>query len=136
MARSSLLFIAVVLCISPAWVSPAWAQKKKLAPIREDIPWGGSLSPKMEEPVFAVCSKQGMRILLSRDDGQNWKQTFLGTDSLEDGGWHGNFAVYGMAYTQGVLGVFSGWGAPGIYIGSDDGVHWSHLNKVPINGVG
>ena len=126
MTRTFLLFIALVLV-----VSPTWAQTKH-APIREDIPWGGNLSPQMEEPVFAVCSKQGMRVLLSRDDGKSWKQTFLGTDSLEDGGWHGNFAVYGMAYTQGVLGVFSGWGTPGIYIGSDDGVHWSHLNKEPV----
>ena len=90
---------------------------------------GGNLSPKEEEPVFAICSKQGMRVLVSRDDGKTWKQTFLATDSREDGGWHGNYAVYGMAYTKGVIGVFSGWGTPGIYLGSDDGVTWSHLNK-------
>ncbi|MCA9165549.1 MAG: hypothetical protein KDA62_21315, partial [Planctomycetales bacterium] len=77
--------------------------------------------------MFAVCSKQGMRILVSRDDGQTWKQTFLGTDSLEDGGWHGTFAVYGMAATKGVIGVFSGWGTTGVYIGSDDGERWTHL---------
>ncbi|MEM7602351.1 MAG: hypothetical protein AAF357_13160 [Verrucomicrobiota bacterium] len=105
--------------------------EKKLAPIRDDIPFGGDLNPKMETPVFAVCTKQGMRILVSQDDGKTWEQTFLGTDSLEDGGWHGNFAVYGMTYTEGVIGVFSGWGAPGLYIGSDDGFNWSHLNKEP-----
>ena len=55
----------------------------------------------------------------------------LATDSREDGGWHGNYSVYGMAYTEGVIGVFSGWGTPGIYIGSDDGITWSHLNKEP-----
>ena len=112
------------------WVAPVSAQQK-LAPVREDIPHGRSLNPRMEEPVFAVCSKQGMRILVSRDDGRTWEQTFLGTDSLEDGGWHGTFAVYGMAATRGVIGVFSGWGAPGVYIGSDDGVRWTHLNKSP-----
>ncbi|MBM83786.1 MAG: hypothetical protein CMJ78_24785 [Planctomycetaceae bacterium] len=110
---------------------PAFAQNPKFAPVRTDIPMGGSLSPRQEEPVFAVCSKQGMRILVSRDDGKTWKQTFLATDSREDGGWHGNYAVYGMAYTEGVIGVFSGWGTPGIYIGSDDGETWSHLNKEP-----
>ncbi len=109
----------------------AIAQNKKFAPIRTDIPMGGKLSPRSEEPVFAVSSKQGMRILVSRDDGKTWKQTFLATGSKEDGGWHGNYAVYGMAYTGGVIGVFSGWGTPGIYIGSDDGVNWSHLNKQP-----
>jgi hypothetical protein len=117
--------ISLTLC-----ATPALAQKKH-APIREDIPYGQSLKPWMEEPIFAVCSKQGMRILVSRDDGKSWKQTFLGTDSLEDGGWHGTFAVYGMASTKGVIGVFSGWGTPGVYIGSDDGVHWTHLNKEP-----
>ena len=108
----------------------ALAQKKHV-PIRGDIPYGEIQVPRMEEPVFAVCSKQGMRILVSRDDGRSWKQTFLGTESLEDGGWHGTFAVYGMAATNGVIGVFSGWGAPGVYIGSSDGIHWSHLNAQP-----
>jgi hypothetical protein len=85
----------------------------------------------MEEPVFAVCSKQGMRVLVSRDDGENWAPSFLGADSIEDGGWHGTFAVYGMAYAGGVIGVFSGWGTPGVYIGSDNGARWSHMNKEP-----
>jgi len=114
-----------------AVITPAMGQKKHAA-IREDIPYGGRLNPRMEEPVFAVCSKQGARILVSRDDGKTWKQTFLGTDSLEDGGWHGTFAVYGMASTGGVIGVFSGWGTPGVYLGSDDGVHWAHLNREPV----
>lgn len=111
-------------------VSPAWGQKKH-AEIRDDIPYGRKLSPRMEQSVLAVSSKQGMRVLVSWDDGKTWKQTFLGTDSLEDGGWHGTFAVYGMAATGGVIGVFSGWGTPGVYIGSDDGVNWTHLNATP-----
>lgn len=117
--------IALTVC-----VAPVLAQKNH-ASIRQDIPSGRTLNPRGEEPVFAVCSKQGMRILVSRDDGQTWQQTFLGTDSLEDGGWHGTFAVYGMAATKGVIGVFSGWGTPGVYIGSDDAVHWTHLNSGP-----
>ncbi len=107
---------------------PGRADEKR-APLRDDIPYAISLDPRMEEPVFAVCSKQGMRVLVSRDDGRTWTQTFLGTSHLEDGGWHGNFAVYGMAYTDGVIGVFSGCGAPGLYIGSDDGMEWGHLNE-------
>tara|TARA_R110002096_G_scaffold59069_4_gene148319 strand:- start:2086 stop:3183 length:1098 start_codon:yes stop_codon:yes gene_type:complete len=126
---------SLLLLLSLVAISPVWAQKKH-APIREDIPFGGNLNPKMEEPVFAVASKQGGRILVSRDDGKTWEQTFLGTDSLEDGGWHGTFAVYGMAYTEGVIGVFSGWGTPGVYIGSDDGVNWAHLNDEPIERLG
>ncbi|MDF1755765.1 MAG: sialidase family protein [Verrucomicrobiales bacterium] len=125
----------ILLLLLAGVCSSAMAQKKH-APIREDIPFGGKLAPKMEEPVFAVSSKQGGRILVSRDDGKTWQQTFLGTESLEDGGWHGTFAVYGMAYTGGVIGVFSGWGTPGVYIGSDDGVNWCHLNAEPIERLG
>ena len=126
MTRTTLLIgMAIVLC-----AAPAFAQKEH-APIREDISYGARLNPRMERPVFAVCSKQGMRVLVSRDDGRSWRQTFLGTDSLEDGGWHGTFAVYGMTATKGVIGVFSGWGTPGVYIGSDDGLRWTHLNAEP-----
>ncbi len=125
MRKASSWILLLALSIS------AVGQNPKFAPVRTDIPMGGKLSPKQEEPVFAICSKQGMRILVSRDDGKTWKQTFLATHSREDGGWHGNYAVYGMAYTEGVIGVFSGWGTPGIYIGSDDGITWSHLNKEP-----
>ena len=125
MVKATSWILLLVLSIS------AVGQNPKFAPVRTDIPMGGNLSPKQEEPVFAICSKQGMRVLVSRDDGKNWKQTFLATESREDGGWHGNYAVYGMAFTEGVIGVFSGWGTPGIYIGSDDGETWSHLNKEP-----
>ncbi|HQZ69493.1 MAG TPA: hypothetical protein PLY87_30620, partial [Planctomycetaceae bacterium] len=83
----------ITVIIMAGGATSTWGQKKT-APVREDIPYGGSLDPRMEEPIFAVCSKQGMRILASRDDGKTWSQTFLGTDSLEDGGWHGTFAVY------------------------------------------
>lgn len=126
-----LILLSLLLLVCPS----ANAQKKH-APVRDDIPFGGNLDPKSEEPVFAVSSKQGGRILVSRDDGRSWEQTFLGTESLEDGGWHGTFAVYGMAYTRGVIGVFSGWGTPGVYIGSDDGVNWSHLNAEPVEKLG
>ncbi|MFT5468601.1 MAG: hypothetical protein ACI8UO_003711 [Verrucomicrobiales bacterium] len=77
-----LLLFALILGLG----APVHAQKKH-AEIRDDIPFGGDLDPKMEEPVFAVASKQGGRILVSRDDGKTWAQTFLGTESLEDGGW-------------------------------------------------
>ncbi len=122
------LHTAAALAILVSLSGQVLAERKK-APIPENIPYALDLDPKMEEPVFAVCSKQGTRILVSRDDGKSWKQTFLATDNPEDGGYHGNFAVYGMAYAGGVIGAFSGWGADGIYIGSDDGVNWGHLNE-------
>jgi len=83
----------ITVIIMAGGATSTWGQKET-APVREDIPYGGSLDPRMEEPIFAVCSKQGMRILASRDDGKTWSQTFVEADSLEDGGWHGTFAVY------------------------------------------
>jgi len=124
-----LFLIAVLTCISVA--VDVHGQRKERATVPKRIPYGVALVPKQQEGIFAVCSKQGMRILVSRDDGKAWKQTFLGTSSEEDGGWHGTFAVYGMAADSGVIGVFSGWGASGVYIGSDDGENWAHLNKQP-----
>ncbi len=91
------------------------------------IPVLSPLEPAPQEPVFAVVSKQGMRILLSRDDGQTWRQVYLGSEDQEDGGWHGHHAVYGMAYTEGVIAAFSGWGKPGHYIGTVDGKNWGSL---------
>ena len=125
-----ILLLLLVPTAMTSLPSRGMAQKKHVA-VRGNIERGRAFQPRMEEPIFAVCSKQGMRILVSRDDGKTWGQTFLGTDSLEDGGWHGTFAVYGMASTRGMIGVFSGWGTPGVYIGSDDGVNWSHLNREP-----
>ncbi len=122
-----------VLLVLGALPNPAALGQKGPAPVRADIPPGGNLKPRMEQPVFAVATKQGMRILVSRDDGKSWRQTFLGTEEREDGGFHGTFAVYGMAYTKGVIGVFSGWGQPGVYIGSDDGENWAHLSAAATN---
>lgn len=122
----------VVYSLAALTFAPCSASaQKQHAVVPVDIPYGQQFDPRMEEPVFAVCSKQGARILVSRDDGRTWNQTFLGTESLEDGGWHGTFAVYGMAATKGVIGVFSGWGTPGVYLGSDDAIHWAHLSSEP-----
>lgn len=123
-------YVIAIAASSLLTTSQAAAQKEH-APIPDDIPYGRRLEPREERPIFAVCSKQGMRVLVSGDDGQTWEQTFLGTDSIEDGGWHGTFAVYGMAATDGVIGLFSGWGTPGVYIGSDDGRTWGHMTGGP-----
>ncbi len=112
--------------IIPFLAASLLAEKPKL-PLPAGVPFGASLSPKEEQPVFAVASKQGARVLVSRDDGVTWKQTLLGTDNPEDGGWHGQYAVYGMAQSDGVIGVFSGWGPTGYYLGSDNGTDWVHL---------
>lgn len=102
------------------------AEKPQLAP-PAGVPFGSTLTPQQEQPVFAVASKQGSRVLISRDDGVTWQQSLLGTSHVEDGGWHGKYAVYGMAQSDGVIGVFSGWGPTGFYLGSENGQDWVHL---------
>lgn len=113
--------------ISLSLVSSLFAERKP-APIPGSIPHELIGKPAEEEDIFAVASKQGSRVLISRDDGRTWKQSLLATPHQEDGGWHGNFAVYGLATTKGVLAVFSGWGTPGIALATTDGSNWAHLN--------
>lgn len=119
--------LAIFLSFTILAANPALAQSER-ADLTADAPYFDKLAPKSEQPVFAVCSKQGMRILVSRDDGKTWRQTFLATEEKEDGGWHGSFAVYGMAYTDGVIGAFAGWGAKPSYLGSVDGEKWGYLH--------
>lgn len=119
--------LAITLAAFALAAFPAYSQSKREM-LTAEAPYFTKVDPKPEEPVFAVCSKQGMRILVSRDDGRTWRQVFLGTQSLEDGGWHGSFAVYGMTYTAGVIAAFSGWGAQPNFIGSVDGEKWGYLH--------
>jgi hypothetical protein len=69
--------LILTLGLLAAAFSPAHAQKRE--PITIEAPYFAKLEPKPEQPVFAVCSKQGMRILLSRDDGKTWKQVYVAT---------------------------------------------------------
>ncbi len=75
MNRCNPVLVAIVCATFPS----AIAQSSKLASIRTDIPSGGHLDPRQEEGVFAACSRQGMRVLVSRDDGTTWNQTLLAT---------------------------------------------------------
>ncbi|MCM8536953.1 MAG: hypothetical protein NE334_13530 [Lentisphaeraceae bacterium] len=98
-------------------------EKAKNEAIRAEIPMGGTLKPKVEEGIF-MAAGHGMNILVSRDDGKTWQQSFKG----RPGGDHGYWAVWNnIAYTNGVFAVASGWGAPGTIIATDDGVNWQHL---------
>jgi len=89
---------------------------------RQAIPLGGDFQPDPEIPVF-VAAGHGGRILLSRDDGKTWQQVhfgYLGSD-------HSPWATKAVAYTDGVFVVPIGWGAPTMWLASDDGVNWRHL---------
>lgn len=91
---------------------------------RAEIPLGGGWQPDPKAPVF-VAVGHGGRILLSRDDGQRWKQVFWGHAGADHGPW----ATKAIAYTNGVFVVPIGWGAPGAWLASEDGVNWRHLTS-------
>ena len=91
---------------------------------REAIPLGGDFRPDPKEPVF-VAVGHGGRILLSRDDGANWEQVYFG----HLGSDHSPWATKAVAYTEGVFVVPIGWGAPAMWLASEDGVNWRHLTS-------
>ncbi len=91
---------------------------------RKEIPLGGDFKPDPKSPVF-VAVGHGGRILLSRDDGQTWKQVFWGFAGSDHSPW----ATKAIAYTDGVFVVPIGWGAPSAWLASEDGVNWRHLTN-------
>jgi hypothetical protein len=91
---------------------------------RAEIPLGGDFQPDPKVPAFVVVGHGG-RILVSKDDGQTWKQTFYGAPGADHGVW----ATRTMTYGGGVFVVAFGWGAPTSWLASEDGVRWRHLTK-------
>lgn len=89
---------------------------------RAEIRVGGDFRPDPQVPTF-VAVGHGGRILLSRDDGQTWRQAFWG----HPGSDHGLWATKAVAYTQGVFVVPLGWGAATAWLASEDGENWRHL---------
>ncbi len=91
---------------------------------RADIPLGGNFQPDPKQPAF-VAVGHGGRILLSRDDGETWKQVFFG----HHGSDHSPWSTKTVAHTKGVFVVPIGWGAPTAWLASEDGVNWRHLTS-------
>ena len=131
--KSLLPLVVLSLCLGfvrAAEVPPAFAAAAEKA--RDNIPLGGDFKPDPRQPVF-VAVGHGGRILLSRDDGRNWKQVYFG----HLGSDHSPWATKAVAYTGGVFVVPIGWGAPVMWLASEDGVNWRHLTtgKTPLKGV-
>ncbi|MEO0415064.1 MAG: hypothetical protein AAF226_08950 [Verrucomicrobiota bacterium] len=99
---------------------------------RAKIPLGGDFQPDPKAPVF-VAVGHGGRILMSRDDGMTWEQVYFG----HLGSDHSPWATKAVAYTNGVFVVPTGWGAPSMWLASEDGVNWRHLTdgKTTLKGV-
>lgn len=91
---------------------------------REEIPLGGDFKPNSKAPAFCVVGHGG-RIIVSKDDGKTWTQTFFGSPGADHGVW----ATRTMTYGGGLFVVAFGWGAPTSWLASDDGVNWRHLTS-------
>ncbi len=94
------------------------------AKIRDSIPLGGDFRPNPKVGTFVVVG-HGARIIVSKDDGQTWKQAFFAAPGADHGPW----ATSSVAYTNGVFSVPVAWGGPTIYLASDDAVNWRHLTS-------
>lgn len=121
------LAVATALCLLATFPAIAAKETPEEAAaqekIRKDIPLGGNFKPAPEQGIF-VAAGHGMNVVVSRDDGKTWKQSFYGAPC----GDHGRWAVWNsVAYTKGVFAIAAGWGAPGTIIASDDGEQWRHL---------
>lgn len=91
---------------------------------RAEIPFGGDFQPEPKVPAFVVVGHGG-RILVSKDDGQTWTQAFFAAPGADHGPW----ATKSVTYADGVFVVAVGWGAPTIWLASEDGKRWRHLTK-------
>ncbi|MCP5541031.1 MAG: exo-alpha-sialidase [Akkermansiaceae bacterium] len=91
---------------------------------REEIPLGGDFIPNPQVPAFVVVGHGG-RIIVSKDDGKTWTQTFFGYPAADHGVWSTRTCTYG----DGLFVVAFGWGAPTSWLASDDGVNWRHLTS-------
>jgi photosystem II stability/assembly factor-like uncharacterized protein len=94
------------------------------AKIRDSIPLGGDFQPNPKLGAFVVVG-HGARIIVSKDDGQTWKQAFFAAPGADHGPW----ATSSVAYTSGVFAVTVAWGGPTFYLASDDAVNWRHLTN-------
>lgn len=90
--------------------------------IRESISLGDVLKPDPKAPAFVVVG-HGARIIVSKDDGKTWRQSFFAAPGADHGAW----ATKTVAYGGGVFVVSVGWGGPTIFLASDDAVKWQHL---------
>lgn len=98
-------------------------------------------------PVFVAVGKQRRRTL-SCDDGQTWKndvsvddewpvderyRCFSGDFTLPDGGTqatdcdHNTWSSTSLVYADGAFVQSTGWGAPGTFFRSTDGVSWQQV---------
>ncbi|TLD70373.1 exo-alpha-sialidase [Phragmitibacter flavus] len=115
---------ALLLTLTFLLTHAGWAAEESPADtkLRTDIPLGGNLKPNPKVPTFVVVG-HGARILVSKDDGKTWQQTFFSAPGADHGPW----ATKTVTYDDGVFFVAAGWGGPTIYLASNDAIKWQHL---------
>jgi len=89
---------------------------------RKAIPLSGDFDPEPNQPAF-VAVGHGARVLLSKDDGKTWTQSFFGYPGSDHSAW----AVRSVAIDGGLIVVPIGWYGPSSCITSEDGTNWRHL---------
>ncbi len=119
--KSRILTLAFILLAATVVVAEEIPEDAK---IRDTIPLGGDFQPNPKVGAFVVVGHVA-RIIVSKDDGQTWKQAFFAAPGADHGPW----ATKSVAYTSGVFAVPVGWGGPTIFLASDDGVNWRHLTS-------
>ena len=119
--KSRILSLAFLLLAATVVVAEEIPEDAK---IRDSIPLGGDFRPNPKVGAFVVVG-HGARIIVSKDDGQTWKQAFFAAPGADHGPW----ATKSVAYTNGVFAVPVGWGGSTIFLASDDGAKWRHLTS-------
>lgn len=116
--------IAFTLVLILPFTSLAAEESPEDTKIRDSIPLGGDFTPNPKVGAFVVVG-HGARIIVSKDDGQTWKQAFFAAPGADHGPW----STSSVAYTNGVFAVPVAWGGPTIFLASDDAVNWRHLTS-------
>jgi hypothetical protein len=120
--KTRFLFVLIVSMAAATGITVFAAEDPAGEKRREEIPLGGDFKPDPKVPAFVVVGHGG-RIIVSKDDGKTWKQTFFGHPGADHGVW----ATRTMTYGDGIFVVAFGWGAPTSWLASEDGVRWRHL---------
>ena len=116
--------IALTLALILPFAVFAAEESPEDAKIRDSIPLGGDFKPNPKVGAFVVVG-HGARIIVSKDDGQTWKQAFFAAPGADHGPW----STSSVAYTNGVFAVPVAWGGPTIFLASDDALNWRHLTS-------
>ena len=85
--------LAVSLVLILPFAGLAAEESSEDARIRASIPLGGDFKPNPKVGAFVVVG-HGARIIVSKDDGQTWKQSFFAAPGADHGPWSTSSVAY------------------------------------------